>query len=223
MKRHLPVNHVLQHALRSSSARLGDTVAIVGLGHLAVQFAAAMGFTVVAPARSADKESAARELGAAHYVDSSGTDVGAALRDLGGAALIYSTAADTGVAQQAATGLRRRSELLLSGIGSDPLSLDVGALVMRGLRVRGHVTGGPTDIQDAMRFAVAAGIRPWTEVRKLDEAAEAVESMRSGRARLPDGAAAVTAVRRHRQAATSPSSRVSMAAARGVSASHCAS
>src|SRR5699024_6894721 len=47
------------NALRSSSARPGDTVAVIGLGglgHLAVQFAAAMGFTVIAVSRSADTE-----------------------------------------------------------------------------------------------------------------------------------------------------------------------
>lgn len=45
------------NGLRPSSDRPGDTVAVIGLGelgHLAVQFAAAMGFTVVTVARSAD-------------------------------------------------------------------------------------------------------------------------------------------------------------------------
>jgi alcohol dehydrogenase len=175
------------NALRSSSARPGDTVAVVGLGglgHLAVQFAGAMGFTVIAVARSPEKEAAAHELGAAHYIASSATDVGVALRDLGPVSLVYSTAADTLIAQQAATGLRPRGELLLSGIGSDPLALDVGRLVMFGLQVRGHVTGGPTDIQDAMRFAVASGVRAWTDVRSLEDVEAAVEEMRGGRARF---------------------------------------
>jgi alcohol dehydrogenase len=35
-----------------------------------------------------------------------------------------------------------------------------------------------------MRFAVASGIRPWTELRALDDAAEAVGTMRAGRARF---------------------------------------
>ena len=174
------------NAVRSSTAGPGDIVAVIGLGglgHLAVQFATAMGFTVVAVARSADKATDARELGAAHFVASSEADVGAALRDLGGASLVYSTAADTTVAQQAVAGLRSRGELLVSGIGPDRLSLDVGALVLRGLRVRGHVTGGPIDIQDTMRFAVAAGVRPWIEVGGLDDAAGAIAALRAARLR----------------------------------------
>ncbi|WP_238164573.1 hypothetical protein [Kribbella pittospori] len=53
------------HALRYSGAEPGDLVAVLGiggLGHLAVQFAAAMGLETVAIAR--DKREAAVELGA---------------------------------------------------------------------------------------------------------------------------------------------------------------
>jgi D-arabinose 1-dehydrogenase-like Zn-dependent alcohol dehydrogenase len=55
------------NALRSSGARGGDTVAVLGiggLGHLGVQFAAKMGFKTVAIARGKDKEPLAKKLGA---------------------------------------------------------------------------------------------------------------------------------------------------------------
>jgi D-arabinose 1-dehydrogenase-like Zn-dependent alcohol dehydrogenase len=58
------------NALRNSGARSGDTVAVQGvggLGHLAIQCAAHMGFRTVAVSHGADK--AARELGAHEYVD----------------------------------------------------------------------------------------------------------------------------------------------------------
>ena len=61
------------NALRESVARPGDVVAILGvggLGHLGIQFAARMGFEVVAIARGTDKEPLAKELGAHHYIDS---------------------------------------------------------------------------------------------------------------------------------------------------------
>ena len=60
------------NALRHSSARAGDLVAVLGvggLGHLGVQYAARMGFDTVAIARGTGKESLARELGARHYID----------------------------------------------------------------------------------------------------------------------------------------------------------
>ena len=49
-------------------------IGVGGLGHLAVQYAARMGFRVVGIARGADKASFAQELGARHYVDSQSQD-----------------------------------------------------------------------------------------------------------------------------------------------------
>jgi D-arabinose 1-dehydrogenase-like Zn-dependent alcohol dehydrogenase len=60
------------NALRNSGARSGDIVAVQGiggLGHLAIQYAARMGFRTVAVSHGADKEALARELGAHEYVD----------------------------------------------------------------------------------------------------------------------------------------------------------
>src|SRR5437870_3759734 len=58
------------NALRHAHARVGDTVAVLGLGglgHLAVQFAARMGFRTVAIARGKDKQPLATKLGAHAY------------------------------------------------------------------------------------------------------------------------------------------------------------
>ena len=75
------------NALRNSGARAGDLVAILGvggLGHLGVQFAAKMGFSIVAIARGANKEALACRLGARHYIDSITRKVDEALKALGG-------------------------------------------------------------------------------------------------------------------------------------------
>jgi D-arabinose 1-dehydrogenase-like Zn-dependent alcohol dehydrogenase len=76
--------------LRSSGARPGDLVAILGiggLGHLGIQFASKMGFRTVAIARGMDKEPLSRQLGASHYIDSRTQDPAAELLKLGGAKL----------------------------------------------------------------------------------------------------------------------------------------
>ena len=86
------------NALRSTRAVAGDLVAVLGiggLGHLGVQWAAAMGFETVAIARGAGKADDARELGAHHYIDSTAGDVAAALQKLGGAAVVLATAANS--------------------------------------------------------------------------------------------------------------------------------
>src|SRR5437868_3782451 len=66
------------NALRNSGARVGDVVAILGiggLGHLAIQFAAKMGFKTIAIGRGKDKEKMARKLGAIQYIDSQSQNV----------------------------------------------------------------------------------------------------------------------------------------------------
>ena len=75
------------NALRNSGARPGDVVAVLGLGglgHLGVQYAAKLGFTVVAIARGKDKEPLARQLGASIYIDSQSQDPTTELLKLGG-------------------------------------------------------------------------------------------------------------------------------------------
>src|SRR6195952_770002 len=66
------------NGLRQTRAKAGDLVAVIGiggLGHLGVQFSRAMGFETVAIARGAEKEAAAKEFGAPHYIDSTAGDV----------------------------------------------------------------------------------------------------------------------------------------------------
>jgi D-arabinose 1-dehydrogenase-like Zn-dependent alcohol dehydrogenase len=83
------------NALRNSGARPGDTVAVQGiggLGHLAIQYAARMGFRTVAVSSGADKEELARKLGAHEYVDTKKVAAAEGLQKLGGADLVLATA-----------------------------------------------------------------------------------------------------------------------------------
>src|SRR5437867_6842369 len=94
------------NALRHAHARVGDTVAVLGLGglgHLAVQFAARMGFRTVAIARGKDKQPLATKLGAHAYIDTEAEDPSQALLRLGGATVLLATAT-SGTAMTAALG-----------------------------------------------------------------------------------------------------------------------
>ena len=98
------------HALRESTARPGDRVAVLGvggLGHLGIQFAARMGMEVVAISRGTGKADLARQLGAHHHIDSQATDPGRALADLGGAQVVLATAS-SGAAASQTVGDRRK-------------------------------------------------------------------------------------------------------------------
>ncbi|MGW5663666.1 alcohol dehydrogenase [Streptomyces sp. NPDC003758] len=176
------------HGLRRSSARPGDLVAVLGiggLGHLGVQYAAAMGFETVAIARGAEKADLAKQLGAHHYVDSTAdTSVADALQSLGGAKVVLATAGDAEAITATVDGLSHRGELVVIGASVDPMGISPVQLIMSGRVVRGHPSGTAQDVQDTMAFSALHGIRPMVETVPLDQAGEAYQKMLSGTARF---------------------------------------
>lgn len=173
------------NALRHTRALPGDRVAILGvggLGHLGVQFARAMGFETIAIARGAAKADDARELGAHHYIDSTGGDVSEALRGLGGAAVVLATAGNSQAMADTVGGLAPQGELITIGVTPDPLPISPVQLINPGLSIVGHPSGTAKDVEDTMHFAVLSGVRAWVEELPLARAAEGYAALEQGRA-----------------------------------------
>jgi D-arabinose 1-dehydrogenase-like Zn-dependent alcohol dehydrogenase len=104
------------NGIRQMNIFPGEIVAIQGLGglgHLALQFAAKMGFHVVALSSKAGKEDFAKKLGATDYVDSSSEDPVAKLKSMGGAGLIVATAPSAEAIAPLVKGLRSGGKLLV--------------------------------------------------------------------------------------------------------------
>ncbi len=175
------------NALRRSSARPGDTVAVLGLGglgHLGVQFASKMGFNTIAVARGPEKASLAHKLGASHYIDSATEKAADALRAHGGAKVVLATVTNAAAISATVDGLERRGELIVAGVAMEPLEVTPLQLVSGAKRVYGHASGIAVDTQDTLRFAVQSGVRAWTEEVPLEEADAAFRKMVSGQARF---------------------------------------
>ena len=174
------------NALRHTSARPGDLVAVQGiggLGHLGVQFAAKMGFHAVAIARGQDKAPLVGQLGATHYIDTQAQDPSTELQRLGGAQVVLSTVTDAAAMQSVLGGLGYNGEFVI--VGAVP-SLAVPALQLLGRRqsVRGWASGTAADAEDTLNFAALTGIRPMNELFPLAEAPAAFARMMSGHARF---------------------------------------
>jgi len=175
------------NSLRNSGARPGDTVAVYGLGglgHLAVQFAAKMGFRTVAIARGRDKEPLAAKLGAHHYIDSQAQDAAAELTKLGGARVIIATVTSGKAMSAVVGGLGVNGKLIVTGAAEDPLEVNGLLLIMGRRSIVGWPAGMSIDSQDTLSFSMLTGVRPMTEVFPLERAVEAYEQMISGRARF---------------------------------------
>nr|WP_221380474.1 alcohol dehydrogenase catalytic domain-containing protein [Actinoplanes polyasparticus] len=174
------------NGLRRSTARAGDLVAVLGLGglgHLAVQFAARMGFETVAVARGAARAEVAAELGAHHYIDSADGDVAAQLQALGGPRVVLATAGDSAAMSATIDGLAPAGELVVVGADPAPIEVSPFQIISTSRTVHGHPSGTPHEVEETLRFAALTGIRPLTETRPLDEVQAAYDRMLSGEAR----------------------------------------
>jgi D-arabinose 1-dehydrogenase-like Zn-dependent alcohol dehydrogenase len=174
------------NALRRSSARGGDLVAVLGLGglgHLGVQYAAKMGFRTVAIARGRDKEALAKKLGAWHYVDSQASDPAAELARLDGAKVILATVTDADAMSATMGGLAQNGSFVIAGA---PPSLTISPfLLIAGRRsIDGVYSGTSIDSEDTLNFSVLTGVRSMNEVFPLEKADEAFDRMMSGKARF---------------------------------------
>ncbi|WP_213713716.1 alcohol dehydrogenase [Cedecea lapagei] len=175
------------NAVRKSGAQPGDSIAVLGiggLGHLAVQYAAKMGFRVIAIGRGSDKAPAALALGASDYLDSSLDNPAEALKKLGGVKAVVTTVTDNAIASSLLSALQPKGKLMVLGVGQQPLVLSPGMLVGRELSIEGSLTGTPYETESALRFSLLNNVQPMTEIFPLAQANEAWKKMKSGKARF---------------------------------------
>ncbi len=175
------------NSLRNSGARLGDTVAVLGiggLGHLGVQFAAKGGYHTIAIARGQDKAPLAKELGAHEYIDSTTQDFPTELQKHGGADVILSTLTDAASLAAAVNGLAPNGRLIVLGVPEKAFELNVMPLIGGHRTVKGWPSGTGIDSQDTLEFSALQGIRPRTETYPLEQAPAAFDRMMSGKARF---------------------------------------
>jgi len=174
------------NSLRNSGARAGDTVAVQGiggLGHLALQYSANMGFRTVAISRGADKEDLARHLGAHEYLDTEKISAAEGLKKLGGADLVLATAPHSEAITSTIDGLKPRGKLLLVAAPFEPLTVSAFAL-LSGRTIAGWPSGSSIDSEETMSFSALTGVRPRTETFKLDQADAALAKVMDNRIRF---------------------------------------
>ncbi len=175
------------NALRNSGARSGDLVAVLGiggLGHLGVQYAAKMGFRTAAIARGQDKAPLAKQLGAAHYIDSQSSDPAAELTKLGGAKVVLATVTHGPAMSATIAGLAPRGKLLVLGAADGTVNAQPLDLIMGRRAIEGWYSGTSIDAEETLAFSAQSGVRSMNEFYPLERAGEAYDRMLSGKARF---------------------------------------
>ena len=174
--------------LKRSGARAGQWLAVVGiggLGHLAVQYAVAMGLRVVAVDVGDDKLSLARSLGAEVTVNAAQVDAVAAVHEVvGGAHASIVTAVASVAFEQAVEMLRPGGTAIYIGLPggeADTIRTSIASLTNFERTVRGSNVGTRVDLAEAVDFAARGAVAATVRAITLDQVGEVLDEMRAGR------------------------------------------
>ncbi|WP_242894644.1 alcohol dehydrogenase catalytic domain-containing protein [Actinomadura litoris] len=173
-------------ALSKAAPKPYERVAVLGiggLGHLALQFAAAAGHETVAVTRSPDKHAVVRELGADLVVAG-----GEQLEAAGGADVIVVTAPSSTAASEAMRGLRPGGRIVMAGIdGLAPFTIapDMARpFFALGQQVLGATHEGPDVLREALSIVASGRVTPRVEVYDNARVADAFDRVAKGEVRF---------------------------------------
>ncbi len=170
--------------LKETEAKPGEWVAISGiggLGHLAIQYAKAMGLHVAAIDVSDEKLGLAKKLGADITVNALQEDPGTALKaQTGGMHGVLVTAVSPIAFKQALSGLRRKGTISLNGLPPGSFDLPIFETVLNRYTVRGSIVGTRKDMQEAIGFAVEGKVKATVHAAKLEDINEVLDQMKKG-------------------------------------------
>jgi len=170
--------------LKETEAKPGQWVAISGiggLGHLAVQYAKAMGLRVAAIDIDDEKLRLASELGASLTVNALQQDPGAYLkREAGGMHGVLVTAVSPTAFRQGLSALRRKGTLSLNGLPPGSFDLPIFETVLNRWTVRGSIVGTRQDLQEAIDFAVQGKVKATVHTASLEAINGVFDEMKRG-------------------------------------------
>ena len=156
-------------------------IGIGGLGHLALQFARALGCEVTAFSSSPEKEKEARTFGAHHFVAS--TDSSALKEAAGSVDFLLSTVfADLDWGGYLDV-LRPNGKLCFVGAAAGPITFSIGQILGGQKSLCASVTGSRWMIREMLDFAARHGIEARIELAPMSEVNAALDKLRENRAR----------------------------------------
>ncbi len=171
-------------ALKVSAAKPGDWVAIFGvggLGHLAVQYAVAMGLNVVAIDTGEDKLTLAKNLGAEICLDFKEDDVVSdVLAATGGVHASICTAVSKSGFEQSYKVVRRGGKCVLVGLPPEEMPLPIFDTVLNGITVVGSIVGTRKDLIECLDFAARGKVKAITIEKKLEDINDIFNDMING-------------------------------------------
>ncbi len=170
--------------LKETETKPGEWVAISGiggLGHVAVQYAKAMGMHVAAIDVADDKLDLAKRLGADLVVNAKEQNPGEYLKkETGGMHGALVTAVSPIAFKQGLETLRRKGTMALNGLPPGNFDLSIFDTVLNRITIRGSIVGTRKDLQEAIQFATEGKVKANVTAAKLEDINDVFDKMKKG-------------------------------------------
>ncbi|KAJ3154227.1 hypothetical protein HDU89_008294 [Geranomyces variabilis] len=167
--------------LRRLNVKAGTSVGVVGiggLGHLAIQFAAAMGARVTAVSHSASKRAEALALGASAFVNMA-EGPGAEKFDV----LVMTSSHFSNMDPYLAM-LEINGTAVILGAPENRVDFSPFSVIANQCSIMGSLIGSVADMKETLRFAAEHNIKPLIEEFDMKtEINDAIQSVRNGKVR----------------------------------------
>ncbi|MGO1623793.1 MAG: alcohol dehydrogenase AdhP [Psychrobacter sp.] len=171
--------------LKMTEAKPGDWVVISGiggLGHMAVQYAIAMGLNVAAVDIDDEKLEFAKKLGAKITVNAKNTDPGEYLKqEIDGAHGVLVTAVSSTAFDQAISMVRRGGTVVFNGLPTGDFPVSIFDTVLNGITIRGSIVGTRLDLQESLDMAAAGKVKATVAAEPLENINDIFDRMRAGK------------------------------------------
>ena len=170
--------------LKETNTRPGEWVVVSGvggLGHVAIQYAKAMGLHVLAVDIADEKLQLATRMGADLVVNAATEDpVAFAQKTIKGAHGALVTAVSPKAFSQALGMLRRKGTLSLNGLPPGDFPLPIFEVVLKRITVRGSIVGTRKDLNEALDFAAEGKVHAQVHPSRLEDINTVFDRMKQG-------------------------------------------
>ncbi|RFB76564.1 alcohol dehydrogenase AdhP [Methylovirgula sp. 4M-Z18] len=172
--------------IKETEARPGEWLAISGiggLGHIAIQYAKAMGLHVVALDVTEEKLELARRLGAEVAINARSQDAAAQVikETNGGAHGVLVTAVSVPAFTQALGMVRRKGTIALSALPPGDFPTPIFDVVLKRITIRGSIVGTRQDLAEAVQFAAEGKVKAHIHKAKLEDINTIFDNLDRGR------------------------------------------
>ncbi len=172
--------------IKETETRPGEWIAISGLGglgHVAVQYAKAMGLHVVALDVTDEKLALARSLGADATVNARTANAVEQVAKItgGGAHGVLVTAVSPVAFAQALNLVRRKGTISLVGLPPGDFPTPIFDVVLKRITLRGSIVGGRKDLAEALAFAAEGKVKAHIHHKRLEDLNAIFADLKAGK------------------------------------------